>query len=186
MHVRAKFGGLQEVRLDGRIVVWTDGSAFGEGNERRAGGGVYYGEGNTRNRAVPVGGVRTSQRSELAAVVYAVREDGRALVVRTDSRYVADGVNIWLGRWRARGWFSRPCMASYMQSADLWYEMDRLLACRVEPVRVEWVKGHATMLLVDQGVVTEQDAWGNGGADWVSQYAARNCNQLALACSVTG
>ena len=51
---------------------------------------------------------------------------------------------------------------------------------RSEEVKVVWVKGHGTKELVDTGVTTEVDAWGNAGAVWVSQYAVRNCNTLPL------
>ena len=72
-------------------------------------------------------------------------------------------------------------MAKHIPNADLWHEVDRQLEKeRSEEVKVVWVKGHGTKALVDAGVTAEVGAWGNAGADWVSQYAARNCNRIPI------
>jgi len=143
---------------------------------------VFYGPGSVRNKAVPAGGVRSAQRAELAAFLAAVRGDKRRLEVRSDSRYVVDGVNRDLPQWRGRAWYRSPAKAMYISNADLWFQVERELASGREPVRVVWVSGHGTMQDVSAGKVSELDVWGNAGADWVAQWAARHCNSMRLEC----
>jgi len=72
-------------------------------------------------------------------------------------------------------------MAQYLPNADIWFEIDwRLHRRPPESCLVTKVKGHASQVDVDKGVISDLDAWGNAGADWVAQYAARNCDSTVL------
>ena len=172
--LRLRFDGRRETVVDDRVVVWTDGSRFDHGGRSRAGAGIFYGRNNPSNAGVGVGGKRTAQRAELMAFVHVLRTETRPFEVRTDSRYVADGVNLHITYWRRNAWYAGPQLAEYIEHADLWFEVNEALRLG-RAFKVVWVKGHGTVQLVAEGKTTELDAWGNGGADFNAQTAARQC-----------
>jgi ribonuclease HI len=83
----------------------------------------------------------TNNRMELMAAIAALEALRRPVRVclTTDSQYLQQGVELWLPRWRARGW--RTADGKPVKNQDLW---ERLLAA-VAPHRVEWrwTRGHA-------------------------------------------
>jgi ribonuclease HI len=86
----------------------------------------------------------TNNRAELIAVIKAFRRLAPTshVVLRTASRYVADGINAGIVRWKAQGWRSgsgsrnRP-----LRNADLWQKLDQQL--QQHQVQAEWVPGNA-------------------------------------------
>ena len=83
-----------ETTPEGRTVVWTDGATRRNQDRRlrRAGVGVYYGEGHVMNIAIPLPGrEQTNNRAELMAIILAVERDRRQLWVRSDSEYCVAG-----------------------------------------------------------------------------------------------
>ncbi|PWK93009.1 ribonuclease HI [Fulvimonas soli] len=82
----------------------------------------------------------TNNRMELMAAIGALEALKRPCKVRltTDSRYVMQGIEEWVPRWRANGW--RTADKKPVKNQDLWQR----LAAAAEPhvVRWQWVKGH--------------------------------------------
>jgi len=143
---------------------------------------VYYGEGNIRNRAVPVPGAQNSQRAELAAVLHILENDDRAVEIRTDSRYVYMGATQWRHAWRRGGWWWRPSRAEAIANADLWHRVDRVLRYAERgPVKFTKVKAHAGLPDVAAGLIAEVDVWGNHAADAVAKRAVTVARQLEMA-----
>ena len=156
-------------------MVWTDGSAMGN----KAGGGVFYGDGNPRNVAIPVSGKQTSQRAELTAVLYILENEERKVQVRTDSMYVRSGVMEYRKKWRRRAWYGKPTMAKRLPHADLWFKVDRAVERkRTQIATVQWVKGHASVQDTATGRTTELNAWGNAAADSLAGHAAQQTLRL--------
>ena len=63
----------------------------------------------------------------------------RPIVVRSDSRYLIDGITKWVRGWKRNGWFTeekRPVL-----NKDLWLQLDELVSYRT--IRWEWVRGHS-------------------------------------------
>ena len=140
-------------------VLWTDGAASNNQDDRfrRAGAGIFYGDGHDLNFSMLVLGlVQTNQRAELLAVVVACLRDPRPLDIRTDSEYVCKGAACWES-WAGEGWDG--------DHADLWNLLAAELCARQSIVLVSWVKGHAKQIDVDRGRTTEEDRTGNDGAD---------------------
>ena len=67
--------------------------------------------------------------------------------------------------WSHAGWQGEHC--------DLWNLLAEELRCRVAPVRVSWVMGHATRLDVLRGRTTQEDKEGNDGADTLAVAGAK-------------
>jgi ribonuclease HI len=84
------------------------------------------------------GGMRrtTNNQMELTAAIEALRSTptGSTVEVRTDSRYVVDGVHSWRKGWEARGWKG-------VKNREIWEELFREVDTR--HVTFKWVRGHS-------------------------------------------
>ncbi|MEB3270952.1 MAG: ribonuclease H [Synechococcus sp.] len=85
----------------------------------------------------------TNNRMELTAALAlyeALRDLPRhpELVIRTDSRYLIDGLQKWLPGWKRKGW--RTASGGAVLNRDLWEQLDR---SRLEGVSLVHVRGHS-------------------------------------------
>jgi ribonuclease HI len=88
-------------------------------------------------------GATTNNRMELTAalaVLERLRDLPRdpALVIRTDSRYLIDGLEKWLPGWKRKGW--RTASGGAVLNRDLWEQLDR---ARLPGLRLQHVRGHS-------------------------------------------
>jgi len=85
----------------------------------------------------------TNNRMELTAAlalleVLADLPRHPALAIRTDSRYLIDGLTKWLPGWKRKGW--RTASGGAVLNRDLW---ERLEQARLQDVSFAYVKGHS-------------------------------------------
>jgi ribonuclease HI len=78
----------------------------------------------------------TNNQMELTAAIEALRVTpvGARVEIRTDSRYVVDGVHEWRKGWEARGWKG-------VKNRELWGEL--LHEVDLRTVTCRWVRGHS-------------------------------------------
>ena len=78
---------------------------------------------------------------ELMAAIMGVNAVTRAMPIdlHTDSRYVMNGVQEWMPRWKANGW--KTASKKPVSNQDLWKQLDE--AVSRHRIRWHWVKGHA-------------------------------------------
>ena len=83
----------------------------------------------------------TNNRMELMAAIMGLNAVTRPMLVdlHTDSRYVMNGVQDWMPRWKANGW--KTAAKKPVANRDLWQQLDE--AVIRHRVRWHWVKGHA-------------------------------------------
>ena len=83
----------------------------------------------------------TNNRMELLAAIRALEAQptGSELEVYTDSRYVRQGITLWLPKWIRRGW-RRPDDQE-VKNRDLWQRLAEQESRH--RVRWHWVRGHA-------------------------------------------
>ena len=83
----------------------------------------------------------TNNRMELMAAIQGLKALKRPcrVTLRTDSRYVMDGLTKWIHGWMKNGW--RTASRDPVKNADLWQEL--LAASKPHRVEWVWVKGHA-------------------------------------------
>lgn len=84
----------------------------------------------------------TNNRMELTAAIKALKyipQGNTVTMIITDSKYVKDGIETWIGEWKKRGW--RTASGKAVKNQDLWRELDDLNASR-NPTW-QWVKAHA-------------------------------------------
>ncbi|MDE1932181.1 MAG: ribonuclease HI, partial [Alphaproteobacteria bacterium] len=59
--------------------------------------------------------------------------------VHTDSRYVHDGITLWLPRWKTRGW--KTADKKPVKNVDLWRRLETAL--QRHQVTWRWIRGHS-------------------------------------------
>ena len=84
----------------------------------------------------------TNNRMELTAALRGLQQlsEPHQVELYTDSRYVKDGINLWMKNWLARGWTT--ITGEDVRNRDLWQQ----LAAEITRHSIEWswVKGHGT------------------------------------------
>lgn len=123
------------------IISWTDGGC--RGNPGPGGWGLVLVNVATRDCLERCDGEAqtTNNRMELTGAIMALRclrKPGLKVEIRSDSQLLIKGASEWLRGWKARGWRRKE---GELLNADLWQELDRLLA--QHRVTWRWVKGHA-------------------------------------------
>jgi ribonuclease HI len=81
---------------------------------------------------------------ELRAVIEGLRalKQRCNVVIRTDSKYVNDGITVWIVSWEAQGWVHKVKRREQpVKNRELWEEINRLT--RIHHVKSEWLRGHA-------------------------------------------
>jgi ribonuclease HI len=83
----------------------------------------------------------TNNRMELRAVIEGLRalEEPCAVLVRTDSRYVKNGITRWIHVWKLKKWVTAEQQP--VKNRDLWEELEQLQG--MHQVKWEWIRGHA-------------------------------------------
>jgi ribonuclease HI len=78
---------------------------------------------------------------ELTAVIsgLAALKKRSSVTIHTDSRYVMDGANQWMKRWKANGW--KTADKKPVSNVDLWHALDE--AVQRHDVKWIWVRGHS-------------------------------------------
>ena len=122
------------------IVIYTDGAC--SGNPGIGGWGVVILEQNKDPIYINGGEDNTTNnRMELTAAINAVKyfRDIQQLEIFTDSKYLKDGIESWIYKWKQNGWKTSNKKA--VKNKDLWIELDRVISNH--NINWNWVKGHA-------------------------------------------
>ena len=121
------------------VIMYTDGACRGNpgpggwGAILRCGGHVRELQGGEPET--------TNNRMELAAAIagLAALTKRCRVELHTDSRYVRDGMTLWLPEWRRRNWLTRA--KKPVKNQDLWMRLADLV--ERHDVDWRWVKGHS-------------------------------------------
>lgn len=139
------------------LTVYTDGSCIGNPGP---GGWAYLIQSNVpgfdQNENLKENSgweaLTTNNRMELMACIKAL-EKVKALIesvhnlslhsicLRTDSRYIVNGLTSWLPNWKRNNW--KTATKTPVKNMDLWIRLDALVGS--SPIRIgfEWVKAHS-------------------------------------------
>lgn len=120
------------------VEIWTDGACRGNPGPGGWGAVLKYGDVVAEIRGSD--GDTTNNRMELQAVIEALEALKRpcTVVVRTDSKYVQNGITKWIAGWQRNNW--KTAAGSPVKNKDLWMRLQS--ACNTHQVGWEWVKGH--------------------------------------------
>jgi len=122
-----------------RVEIWTDGACRGNPGPGGWAAILRFGE----HEKEIFGGDRatTNNRMELTAAIKGLEalKKSSSVTLHTDSRYVMDGLQNWLPRWKANGW--RTADKKPVKNDDLWRALDA--AAQRHKIVWRWVEGHA-------------------------------------------
>lgn len=120
------------------VVIHTDGACRGNPGPGGWGALLAY-KGSTKEIH---GGDRetTNNRMELMAAIQALEALNQPcyVILKTDSKYVLQGITEWMDNWKKRGW--KTASRHPVKNEDLWRILDA--AIQRHDITWQWVKGH--------------------------------------------
>ena len=121
------------------VQIFTDGAC--KGNPGVGGWGVLIKSSNYINELKGYEQLTTNNRMELIAVIEGIKsiEKNASIEITTDSKYVKNGINLWIDNWKKNGW--KTSSKKPVKNKELWLDLDKL----VQNYNIEWkwVKGHS-------------------------------------------
>jgi ribonuclease HI len=137
-----------------RVEIHTDGAC--RGNPGPGGWGAVLRYGETEKELSGGEAQTTNNRMELMGAIAALEslKVGCEVHLYTDSRYVHDGITLWLKGWKARGW--KTADRKPVKNQDLWERLD--LAVARHRMKWHWVKGHSGDALNERADAIARDA----------------------------
>jgi ribonuclease HI len=122
-----------------RVEIHTDGAC--RGNPGPGGWGAILRYGGKTREISGAEAATTNNRMEMMGAIAALETLSEPCEVHlyTDSRYVHDGITVWLAGWKARGW--KTADRKPVKNQDLWQRLE--LAVARHRMKWHWVKGHA-------------------------------------------
>jgi ribonuclease HI len=120
------------------VEIWTDGAC--SGNPGPGGWAALLRSGTRELELSGSEPLTTNNRMELRAAIEALSalRGNPPVTLYTDSRYLRDGVLVWLPAWKQRGW--RTAAGKAVRNPDLWQRLDELI--RHHAVEWHWIRGH--------------------------------------------
>lgn len=121
------------------VEIYTDGAC--RGNPGPGGWAALLVAGTERRELSGAESMTTNNRMELMAAISGLNALKRRCAVKlyTDSKYVMQGLTVWLPQWKARGW--RTAARAPVKNQDLWQQLDA--AAAAQDIEWHWVKGHS-------------------------------------------
>ena len=121
------------------VQMFTDGAC--KGNPGVGGWGVLIKSSNFINELKGYEQLTTNNRMELIAVIEGIKsiEKNANIEITTDSKYVKNGINLWINNWKKNDW--KTSSKKPVKNKELWLDLDKL----VQNYNIEWkwVKGHS-------------------------------------------
>ena len=122
------------------ISIYTDGAC--SGNPGIGGWGAVILD-ETNKPTFLNGGEKntTNNRMELSAAINVLSyfEKSMELEIYTDSKYLKDGIESWINKWKLNGW--KTSNKKPVKNKDLWLKLDKEI--ERHKIKWNWVKGHA-------------------------------------------
>ncbi len=138
-----------------KIKIYTDGAC--SGNPGKGGWAAIILDKDLNVSSISGGESNTTNnRMELMAPIMALKKIKKKseIIIFTDSKYVKDGITVWIKKWKLNNW--RSSNKKPVKNKDLWIKLDS--SCMKHKVIWKWVKAHAENKynnLVDQLAVSE-------------------------------
>ena len=124
------------------VAAATDGACSGNPGPGGLGALIRFEDGSE----VEFGGFNpttTNNRMELQAALFLLQELKNtpfhpALTIKTDSKYLIDGLEKWMPNWKKKGW--KTASGKPVLNQDLWKALDDP---QLPKIKLEYVKGHS-------------------------------------------
>ena len=123
-----------------RVELYTDGACSGNPGP---GGWAFILKHPATGKILDKAGAEldtTNNRMELQAVIEGLSalKSPSLVELYSDSKYVLDGLNVWLKGWKAKGW--KTAGKKPVKNIDLWKALDDLAS--KHQVSFHWIRGH--------------------------------------------
>ncbi len=122
-----------------KVDIYTDGACLGNPGPGGWAFIIKYGSGKIKE----ISGSEkytTNNKMELTAAIKAVQYFKKKIIINiyTDSKYLKDGITIWIKKWKLNGW--KTSNKKKVKNSDLW----KLLEEGIKDHKINWiwVKGH--------------------------------------------
>ena len=124
-----------------RVDIFTDGACHG--NPGPGGWGAVLRFGDTEKEISGGEAQTTNNRMELQAALELLQRLQQLprhpdLTIRTDSKYLIDGLGYWMKGWKRKGW--KTAAGKPVLNQDLWRQLDELNS---PAIQWQYTKGHA-------------------------------------------
>tara|TARA_Y100000114_G_scaffold141060_1_gene146457 strand:- start:216 stop:638 length:423 start_codon:yes stop_codon:yes gene_type:complete len=121
------------------ITIYTDGAC--SGNPGKGGWGSLIIKNNNVSEYYGGENETTNNRMEMTAVIQALNicKEDKDISLYTDSKYIINGVNGWLSKWKTNNW--KTSSKKDVKNKDLWIKLDQLLIDKC--IKFNFVKGHS-------------------------------------------
>lgn len=121
------------------IIIYTDGSCLG--NPGKGGWAALIIQNNTEETLIGSEKETTNNRMELTAAINALLKikQNKKIKIYTDSKYVKDGIQKWIGNWKLNNW--KNANKKDVKNKDLWIKLDNLIDKK--EITWNWVKAHS-------------------------------------------
>ena len=122
-----------------KVDIYTDGSCLGNPGPGGWAFIIKYRNGNIKEFS---GSEKytTNNKMELPAAIKAIKYFKKKIIINiyTDSKYLKDGITIWIKKWKLNGW--KTSNKKNVKNSDLW----KLLEEKIQNHEIHWmwVKGH--------------------------------------------
>lgn len=122
-----------------KVEIFTDGGC--RGNPGIGGWGALLRMGGHEKKLKGNALDTTNNRMELTAAIKALEALSRPcqVTVTTDSKYVQNGISLWMDNWKKNNW--KTAAKKPVKNQDLWQKLDK--AVQEHEIDWKWVKGHA-------------------------------------------
>lgn len=121
-----------------RVAIYTDGSNIGQPGPGGWAALLIGADGSRKELSGPMVSA-TNNQAELTAVIKGLEALRKPCDVElwSDSKYVVNGISMYLRKWAANGWRSTT---GDVKNRELWERIHQL--CQKHQVKAHWVKGH--------------------------------------------
>lgn len=122
------------------IEIYVDGAC--SGNPGAGGWGALLRYGVEEKELSGYAQSTTNNRMEMMAAIEALRalkSFKHTINIYTDSKYLKDGITLWLSSWKKKAW--KNSKGQEVKNKDLWEAIDSIVQNRT--INWHWVKGHS-------------------------------------------
>jgi len=124
--------------MNKKVIIYTDGSCFG--NPGKGGWGAILIYGNVVKELSGFEDETTNNKMELRATIEALKALNQScdIEINTDSAYVKKGITEWIKIWKNNNW--KTANKKPVKNEELWKELDSQITRH--NIEWKWVKAH--------------------------------------------
>lgn len=127
-----------------KVDIYTDGACIGNPGPGGWAFIIKYSNGETKEFS---GSEKytTNNKMELTAAIKAIKYLKKKIIINiyTDSKYLKDGITIWIKKWKLNGW--KTSNKKKVKNSDLWKLLEEKI--HNHEIHWTWVKGHDENIL---------------------------------------